>query len=227
MAFREATFRFLEELEENNVRAWFEEHKDRYESDVREPALAFIRAMRPHLASVTPHFRAEDKKVGGSLMRIHRDVRFSKDKAPYKTNVGIQFRHEAGADVHAPGIYVHIDPHSAFVGVGCWMPEPGALDGIRQRIATDPDGFRAIVEEPSFRASFRRDEHGDALKRAPKGYDPDHPLVEELKRKSHLASAPLSRAEVCSDDLPERVARHLAATAPYLRFLCEAVGAPF
>ncbi|MCA9241330.1 MAG: DUF2461 domain-containing protein, partial [Planctomycetales bacterium] len=129
---------FLEELSRNNNKKWFDKHKPRYEREVREPALAFIAAMEKPLARLSPHFKAIPKKVGGSLMRIHRDVRFSHDKSPYKTNVGIHFRHDAGKDVHAPGIYFHIDTSEVFLGVGLWRPEAAALAAIRDSISADP-----------------------------------------------------------------------------------------
>ena len=121
--FTPETFRFLTELALNNSRTWFEANKARYEALVREPALAFIRGAGPHLRKISRHLVASDRKIGGSLMRVHRDVRFSRDKSPYKTNVGIQFRHEVGKDVHAPGLYVHIAPDECFLGAGVWHPE--------------------------------------------------------------------------------------------------------
>src|SRR5436190_4266885 len=102
--FRPELITFLEDLRFHNERDWFEAHKDNYERDVRGPALAFIDAMAPRLAMISPELVAAAQKVGGSLMRIHRDIRFARDKTPYKTNLGIQFRHAAGKDVHAPGL---------------------------------------------------------------------------------------------------------------------------
>ena len=125
--FKTSTIKFLRELEKNNNRDWFEANKHRYESDVREPALAYIEAMAPRLAKISPHFIASPKKVGGSLMRVYRDVRFSKDKTPYKTNIGIQFRHSAGKDVHAPGFYMHIEPSQVFIAAGIWRPDSEML----------------------------------------------------------------------------------------------------
>src|SRR5262245_19810153 len=107
---------FLSELKSRNDKAWFDKNKERYESDVREPARAFVRAMAPKLARFSSEFIADDSRVGGSIMRIHKDVRFSKDKSPYKTNLGIQFRHRTGKDIHAPGLYVHVDPAFSFLG---------------------------------------------------------------------------------------------------------------
>ena len=115
--FTSRTFRFLRKLAANNDRDWFQANKARYESNVREPCLAFIRAFRKPLERISPFFVASDRRVGGSLMRVYRDTRFSRDKTPYKTNVGIQFRHELGKDVHAPGFYVHIAAGECFLGV--------------------------------------------------------------------------------------------------------------
>ena len=137
--FSKSTFKFLDQLAANNKRVWFEENKPRYEALVREPALEFIEAMAPALHTFAPHFRADSRKMGGSLMRVYRDARFSRDKTPYKTNIGIQFRHELGKDVHAPGFYVHIASTECFLAVGCWHPEPDALGRIRDFIAQKPE----------------------------------------------------------------------------------------
>lgn len=225
--FTADTFTFLEDLADHNERAWFEANKARYERFCREPALALIRAMGPRLAELAPRFVAEDKKVGGSLMRIHRDVRFSKDKSPYKTNIGIQFRHEGGEDVHAPGVYLHVAATDCFLGIGSWMPDGPVLERIRRSIADHPDEWRAAVA-PLDGWDVDGDKHGtERLKRAPKGYDPDHPLIEELKKKSHLVSRWLSRDEVVGEGLDDRLGAHLSAAVPYLRWLTEASGAPF
>lgn len=145
---------FLRELEANNRREWFETNKARYEEEVREPALEFIRGMTPRLAKISKHLVANDSKVGGSLMRIFRDVRFSSDKRPYKTNLGIQFRHGAGKDVHAPGFYFHVDPQSVFLGAGLWRPETAALAKIRAAIAADPKAFQKTLAAKAFSEGF-------------------------------------------------------------------------
>ena len=116
--FGSDTINFLKQLAENNNRDWFAENKSRYERCVVDPAFQFISSMGNELDSLSSHFEAVPKKQGGSLMRVYRDTRFGKDKTPYKTNIGIQFRHEAGKDVHAPGYYMHIEPDNVFVGVG-------------------------------------------------------------------------------------------------------------
>ena len=140
--FQPTLFEFLEELADNNNRPWFQENKGRYEREVLEPALAFIRAFQPRLQRISPYFVASDRRIGGSLMRVYRDTRFVKDGEPYKTNVGIQFRHELGRDIHAPGFYVHIAPGECFLAVGLWRPEPEPFGQIRQAIAEWPDRWR-------------------------------------------------------------------------------------
>ena len=116
--FEPSLFRFLKQLAQNNNRAWFQENKTRYEKEVREPSLAFIRAFRPHLKKISEYFTAVDRRSGGSLMRVYRDTRFHGAGEPYKTNVGIQFRHELGRDIHAPGFYVHLEPGTCFLAAG-------------------------------------------------------------------------------------------------------------
>jgi uncharacterized protein (TIGR02453 family) len=118
--FTPSLFTFLRELAENNNREWFQDNKSRYEQHVKDPALRLIADFGPRLKKISPHFRADPRAVGGSLFRIHRDTRFSKDKSPYKTHTGIQFRHELGKDAYAPGFYLHLEPGQVFCGVGSW-----------------------------------------------------------------------------------------------------------
>jgi len=223
--FTPELFRFLEELEQNNEREWFEDNKDRYEEHVREPARAFVRAMGPRLLAISPHYVASDKKVGGSLMRVHRDVRFGKDKSPYKTNVGIQFRHDAGKDVHAPGLYLHIAPSERFIGVGTWKPDPPSLQAIREAIDRDREGWRKVRDEPAFRAVY--DLAGDSIARPPRGVAKDHPYVEDLMRKDHIAGADISVEEILSPGVVGIVSDRFAKAGPYLGFLARALGLPF
>src|SRR5262249_17416320 len=145
---------FLEALSDHNEREWFAENKARYERAVLEPALSFITAMAAPLKRFAPQFEAVPKRMGGSLMRVYRDTRFSRDKSPYKTNVGIQFRHRAGKDVHAPGYYVHIAPDDIFLGAGLWRPEPDALAGIRSAIVEKPREWKKAREAATFRRHF-------------------------------------------------------------------------
>ena len=176
-----------------------------------DPALAFIEAMGPRLATISPHFRALAKKSGGSLMRVYRDTRFSKDKTPYKTNVGIQFRHEAGRDVHCPGFYLHLEPGRCFLGAGIWRPDSKALRAIRDFIADNPGGWRKAVGDRRFGARFMLD--GESLVRAPRGYPPDHPLIEDLKRKDFIATADFADAKALERDFVDWVASAFQTTS--------------
>ena len=216
---------FLLDLERNNRREWFQEHKARYEMEFRDPALAFIAAFAPLLAAVSPHFRADARKVGGSLFRIHRDTRFSRDKTPYKTHCGIQFRHERGKDVHCPGYYLHLAPEEAFVGLGIWHPEKDTLKACRDAVVADPDGWRLASRGKRFRARYAL--AGDSLVRAPKGYDPEHPYLEDLRRKDFMAVARLDPAEPFESGFASRLQSLLERGEPLMRFLCGATGVDY
>lgn len=223
--FTKATFSFLAELAENNNKAWFEANKQRYEDLVREPALDLIEDMEAPLKRCAPQFRAEAKKMGGSLMRVFRDTRFARDKTPYKTNIGIQFRHALGKDVHAPGFYLHIANDECFLGVGCWHPESDALGKIRDLIAAQPDRWLAVRDDERFMADWSL--AGDSLSRPPRGYAADHPAIEDLKRKDFIALSPLSRKEATSGELVALCEQRYTAAVPFMQFLCTALEVPY
>lgn len=223
--FQITLFQFLEELGVNNNRPWFQENKARYDRDVLEPSLAFIRAFGPKLKKISPLFTAEDRRVGGSLMRVYRDTRFGSDKTPYKTNVGIQFRHEMGRDVHAPGLYVHIAPEECFLAVGAWRPDAAALKAVREAIVERPDVWKRAVRGKRFRETFELT--GESLKRPPRDFPADHPLVEDLKRKSFIGIRNVTEGDVLDPEFLDDVAKSFTAARPFMRFLCEALGIPF
>lgn len=223
--FTRQTFAFLSALAANNRREWFEEHRQDYENFVREPALDFIADMANEMPAISRHFRALPKKVGGSLMRVQRNLRFSRDKTPYKTNVGIQFRHEVGKDVHAPGYYVHIEPDECFLAIGLWHPEADPLFKIRDGIVKDGEAWVKARDDKAFRKYFTLE--GDTLANAPRGFARDHPLVEDLKRKDFIALAPLSKANIISKDFRKLAVEHFKQAGPYMRFLCEALDLRF
>ena len=216
---------FLRDLDGNNTRTWFEQNKHRYEAEVREPALAFIRLMGPRIQKISKHLVASDKKVGGSLMRIHRDVRFSRDKRPYKTNVGIQFRHIAGKDVHAPGWYVHLEPGQCFLGAGIWHPDADSLRAIRSAIDSGPKNWKRVSTGKEFRSIW--EPAGDSLKRPPRGYEENHPAIADLKRKDHIALSKLTQAEIVETGFAEEAARRFLLAAPYVGWLTKTIGLPF
>ncbi len=223
--FTKATLKFLDELAANNDKAWFAANKLRYESLVREPALDFTEAMEPVLKTFAPHFRAEARKVGGSLMRVYRDTRFARDKTPYKTNIGIQFRHALGKDVHAPGFYVHISPEECFFAVGCWHPDPDALGRIRDAIAKEPEKWFAARDDKNFAAQWEL--WGDGLTRPPRGHDAGHPAIEDIKRKDFVAMAPLHVTEVTGAGLVKLTGKRFAASVRFMKFQCEALGVQY
>jgi len=220
--FTAETFDFLRQLEHNNNREWFNANKQRYEAVVREPARTIIRAMQPELARFAPNFVADDRKMGGSLMRVYRDVRFGKNKAPYKTNIGIQFRHQQGKDIHAPGFYLHIAPDEVFAAVGMWHPDSAALKSIRQTIDTMPERWCALRDESTFSQVFSLS--GDSLKRAPKGYAVDHPLIDDLKRKDFIAIAPLMEPLVMGEEVIDLLTDCFETGAEFAHYLCRAIG---
>lgn len=219
--FSRKTFQFLDQLAANNNRDWFHENKQRYEDLVREPALDFIADISGDLGKISPHFNAIPKKVGGSLMRVNRDIRFGKDKSPYKTNIGIQFRHEIGKDVHAPGFYVHIAVEECFVGVGIWRPDGPSLRMIRDAIIEKPDKWKNIVENKKFNQAFELS--GESLVNAPRGYPKEHPLMNHLKRKDHIAIAALKKNTVTSDKFKKEVLQLFNDGSDYMQFLCRAL----
>lgn len=221
-SFSPALFRFLRELKANNDREWFAANKERYEADVRGPALDFVSDMAPHLERISPHFVADPRPAGRSLFRIHRDTRFSRDKSPYKTYVGIQFRHELARDAHAPSFYLHLEPKGVFVGAGTWRPDAPALAKIREAIAADPKAWRS-----GKRVGGGFELAGDSLKRAPAGYDPEHPLIDDLKRKDFICFATLSEKDVCAPAFVDEFARMCREASPLVRFLCRALAAPY
>ncbi len=190
-----------------------------------QPALAFIRAFQPRLKRISRYFVASDRRVGGSLMRVYRDTRFVKDGEPYKTNVGIQFRHEQGRDIHAPGFYVHIAPGECFLCVGLWRPEREALGRIRQAIVEWPDRWRRARDDRKFRRRFALD--GSSLKCPPRGFPADHPWIEDIKRTDFIALEELEERDVLGKRFLEHVAASFSASRPFMRFLCDALKVPF
>ena len=223
--FSADTLAFLAELAANNDRDWFNANKTRYEDLVKDAALRFISDFGPRLRKISPNFTAVPKTARGSLMRIYRDTRFGKDKTPYKTNVGIRFPHARQRDVHAPGFYLHIEPGSHFVGVGAWRPEPDTLRAFRERIAADPAGWKKASRGKRFAEWFELG--GESLKRPPKGFDPEHRYIEDLKRKDFIALHSLTDDELLSNGLLDDLADSYRRSVPYMRFLCGAVGADF
>lgn len=223
--FEQRTLKFLRELQANNNRDWFNANKTRYEEDVLDVALRFIQSMQAPLADISPHFTAVPTRVGGSLMRVYRDTRFSRNKLPYKTNIGVQFRHEQAKDVHSPGYYVHIDPDEVFIGAGMWRPDSEPLRRIRERIATQPAEWQRATGNAAFRRYFSLG--GESLQRPPRGFDKAHPLIDDIKRKSFIAVRAMTVEDCLRPQFQRSVESAFMKATPYMQFLCAAVGVKF
>jgi len=219
--FQPSLFRFLKQLAENNEREWFLANKARYERDVRDPLLAFISDVAPALQGISRAIVADPRPVGGSMFRIHRDTRFSKDKRPYKTHAAAHFRHRACRDAHAPGFYLHLEPGNVFAGAGIWRPDGAAAGAIRSAILENDELWRSITRSKSFRARFRLE--GDALKRPPRGFDPAHPLIDDLKRKDFTVLERFTRGDAIGPRFLSRFVGFCRAAAPFNEFLARSL----
>lgn len=218
---------FFDALKKNNNREWFAENKDRYKDRVVAPISAFISAIAPELQEISPHYNADPRPNRGSMFRIYRDVRFSKDKRPYKEYAAAQFRHRMGKDVHAPGFYVHLERGNVVYGGGVWVPPGDALLKIRERIVGKPEKWQAVLDDAEINRHFGGI-RGDSLKRPPRGFDADAPHMDDLKRKSFFAMKDLKDEKIASG--PEFVAEVIAifrAAVPLMHFISDAVGAEF
>lgn len=227
--FSPRVFAFLNELAENNDRAWWEKNKDRYIEIIREPAKEFIEDFGERLQAISDHFVADTRTNGGSLMRPFRDTRFSKDKTPYKTNVGIQFRHERGKDVHAPGFYIHLEPGGCFAGIGMWRPETKVTHQIRRFIYDHPDEWRKATRYKRFTEvwDMMSDDEGDYLKRVPKEFDSEFEYADDLRLKTFIAGSKLTQKMVTSPEFDNELAKRFRAGSELNRFLCQAEGLPY
>lgn len=223
--FSPDTFRFLNELAANNHRTWFNEHRPRYEEHVREPYLRLISDLQPALAEISPRYRADPRRQGGSLRRIHRDTRFRRDKSPYKTWAGARFAHERRRQTEAPAFYLHIAPGDCFVGAGLWHPSMPTLRRFRDFVVDNPATWTRITRDPAFAGRYAFT--GDSLKRAPQGHDPGHPLIVDLRRKDWVAIRGFDEALACSDALLPFVEESFRELAPLVDYLCAALDLEF
>jgi len=219
---------FYAELLENNNREWFAQNKQRYKDVVVYPMCDFIEAMAPRLEAIAPMYIADPRPNGGSMFRIYRDVRFSRDPKPYKEHAACQFRHQAGRDAHAPGYYVHLALDGVRFGGGIYLPPTPVLTKIRYAISEKSLGWNAIKADTDFETTFKEGIRGDGLKRAPKGFSPDHPEIEDLRRKTLFVMKPLSDIEkITKPGFIDEVDDTFQKATPFMRFLTNAVELPF
>ncbi|WP_214227001.1 DUF2461 domain-containing protein [Pedobacter sp. B4-66] len=213
------TLVFITNVAQNNNREWFAENKNRYEI-AKADVLAFIDQLIPKLAAIDPEFSI-DTPAKKCLLRIYRDVRFSKNKDPYKNNFGISFNIK-GSDIHGPGYYLHIQPGECFLGAGFWMPEASVLKSVREEIDYNTSEFLSIIEAKNFKNIFSLSEE-DKLKKAPKGYETDHPQIELLKLKSFIAICPLKDDEFLKPEIVDKLKTAFESVYPFILFLRNAV----
>jgi uncharacterized protein (TIGR02453 family) len=222
--FTEDLFRFLKELRQHNERDWFQQNKERYETAVRGPLISFIGDLGTPLKKINPYLVADPRPVGGSMMRIYRDIRFSKDKSPYKTAVAAHFWHDEGKEGATPGYYIRLEPGGSLVGAGIWQPEPGALRKIRNAIVGDSKRWKRATSAGQLGLHCKM--VGESLRRVPRGYDPDHPLAEDLKRKDFTVGLRLPDKEVLRRDFLNHTLATFRKMAPFVEFLSSAIGLP-
>jgi len=217
-------FRFFADLEKNNNRAWFNASKDRYIGSVVEPMSDFIVAMQPRLKAISNHYIADPKPHGGSMFRIYRDARFSRDKTPYKTHAACQFRHAAGKDVHAPGFYLHLGTDEVFFGGGIWQPASRELSRIRDFIADNVRSWARVRNAKKVLDAGGIT--GQSLQRPPRGFDAEHVHIEDLKRKSFYIVTESRPAAAMKADFIDLVTEAFNRAAPLNRFICDALDLP-
>jgi uncharacterized protein (TIGR02453 family) len=219
---------FLRRLRRNNRREWFERHRAVYETAVRDPMRALVEEMDVRLARLAPELTGDPRR---SIFRIHRDVRFSRDQSPYKTNAACQFYHMdagrgAGRDAEGAGagLYFQLAHGECFVAGGLWMPPRPALGRVREAIDADPDALDRLIRAPAFRRRFRRLDDEGMLTRMPRGYAEAHPAAGWLRYQSFTATRDLTEREALSPRLPDILTRDFAALVPLVRWLNQAIG---
>jgi uncharacterized protein (TIGR02453 family) len=216
--FSPALFAFLRDLKANNTREWFEANRERYVADVEAPMLRFIGDFAPHLAAISPAFVADRRRMGGSMYRIYRDTRFSPDKTPFKTHIAATFRHEQRKKLPAvPGFYLHLEPGDCLGGGGIYHPDMPALTRIRTAIVKDTNAWRAVKQRGL-------EIEGDSLTRAPAGFDPAHPFIEDLRRKDFYTLVTFSQRDVCGPAFLDRYVEACRQVVPLVEFLTRAMG---
>jgi uncharacterized protein (TIGR02453 family) len=226
--FRPQALGFLRRLKRNNRREWFERNRAVYETEVRDPMRALVEEMDVRLARLAPELTGDPRS---SVFRIHRDVRFSADKSPYKTNAACQFYHQdagrgAGQDAQGAGagLYFQLADGQCFVAGGMWMPARPALERIREAIAEMPGAMDRLLRAPAFRRRFGALDTEAMLKRMPRGYLETHPAAKWLRYRSFTATRTMSEREVQSRRLPEILVRDFTALVPLVRWINGALG---
>ncbi len=228
--FRPTAFTFLRQLKRHNDRAWFTDHRAAYDQELLAPLRLLVEELDVRCAGFAPEIVGNPKR---SIFRIHRDVRFSKDKSPYKTHVSFWLTHAraghgVGSETHGAGagFYVHVEPGASMVAGGIWMPPRDRLAVIRDALIDKPKALAAILSEKSFKRRFSPLSTEGMLKRLPRGFAPGHPAEPYLRYVSFTVHAPLTDAQVLSAKLPERIEKDFRLMLPFVRWLNTALGYP-
>jgi uncharacterized protein (TIGR02453 family) len=228
MSFTPTSFAFLKGLKKHNTRPWFEAHRADYEFQIKAPMKDLIEEMDVRLAKIAPEIVGDPKR---SMFRIFRDVRFSKDKSPYKVHAACWFfhrdgRHNVGQDSEGggAGYYFHFQPGECFTGGGLWMPPKPALDKLRDAIATDFSRFKRVAQAPALKQRFGGLDDENTLKRVPRGFDPEHPAAEWLKYQSFLAGRKVPDRVATSAKLGKFLEDDFKAMLPLVRWINGVLG---
>jgi len=216
---KKETLNFIQDVANHNNREWFADHKSVYET-AKADVLDLVTAIIPELSKVDPLISA-DSDPKKCLMRIYRDVRFSKNKDPYKTNFGMWFSAKSKGG-NEPGYYLHIQPGKSFLAGGYWMPEAPHLKLIRQEIDYNIGDFKEILSAPDFKKNFKLGT-SPALKNAPKGYEPTDPNIEFLKLKSFEAKQKLDDAFFFKPGIVDKLISSFKTVQPLVAFLRNAI----
>ena len=206
-------FTFLTQLKKNNRRPWFLKNKPRYEAVVKEPCIGFVTDFAIPLHDISSYLISDPRS---SMFRIYRDIRFSSDKKPYKTHVGLKFSLKSGPqNVHVPGYYLHLEPGDCGVYAGIWHPDNPTLLKIRNAIVANPEAWS--------KATRGWELIGDALARPPRGFPADHPLIDDLKHKDFMITANFSEKDICSPKFMSEMVKACRKMSPLVEFLAKAL----
>ncbi|MEN8207133.1 MAG: DUF2461 domain-containing protein [Pseudomonadota bacterium] len=220
--FPKEMFGFISDLGENNNREWFGNNRNRYKDFVVDPVTRFIESVGEFLPAISDAYTADTRRNGGSMFRIYRDTRFSRDKRPYKENVGCQFCHTDGMNAHAPGFYVHLAPTEVFIGGGIWKPDNNALNKIRNHIAGNPEQWSSVINDAAF-SNYFGELQGESLKRPPRGFDTGDPHIEDLKRKSYIAFRHVNPVSALKPAFIKEVEKAFSTAMPLMHFITSAL----
>jgi uncharacterized protein (TIGR02453 family) len=216
------SLRFLDDLAKHNDKRWFEANRDRCEHDLMTPARALVARFCEEIASEFPHITGSTNAAGGSLTRLHRDVRFSTDKRPFHTHIGMRFWHRRGPKAEVPGFFLRVDATHVLMGTGLHQPEPPVLQRIRRAIDRDQRAWERAACDKAFRRTWGGLE-GESLKRVPAPFPVDHPFADDLKRKDFTAFIRLPAAAATKAEFVKVAVRSWKDSKPLMSFLCRAM----